>query len=104
MTKISSLFLNFLIRNQCQTKKFNILAFNFNEHIVEIGKEVCLVTGLKEHKFTELNLGERKENGLKNATFPHDDFIMRRYIKRTFKALSKEDDSLKEKLVNLYIL
>ena len=41
---------------------------------------------------------------MKNALFRHDDFITRRDIDRTFKALSNEEDSLKEKLVNLYIL
>ena len=81
-------------------KKTNVLAFNFNGNITEF----CLVTELKGHKFLELNLGERKENGMKNALFPHDDFITRRDIERTFKALCNEKDSLKEKLVNLYIL
>ena len=86
-------------------KKSNVLAFSFNEHISKIWlKELCLVTRLKGHKFLELNLGERKENGLKNVIFPHDDFITRRDIKRTFKAFHNEEDSLKEKLVNIHIL
>uniref|UniRef100_A0A9I9EIS1 DUF1985 domain-containing protein n=1 Tax=Cucumis melo TaxID=3656 RepID=A0A9I9EIS1_CUCME len=62
------------------------------------------MTGLKRHKFLELNLGERKENDLKNVLFRHDDFITRRDIERTFKVLRNEEDLLKEKLVNLYIL
>uniref|UniRef100_A0A9I9EE41 DUF1985 domain-containing protein n=1 Tax=Cucumis melo TaxID=3656 RepID=A0A9I9EE41_CUCME len=106
MTKIPTKFLNFLLRKQYHTKKkTNVLAFNFNEHIAEFAlKGFCFVTGLKGHKFPELNLGERKQNGLKNALFRHDDFITRRDIERTFKALYNEEDSLKEKLVNLYIL
>uniref|UniRef100_A0A9I9EKL8 DUF1985 domain-containing protein n=1 Tax=Cucumis melo TaxID=3656 RepID=A0A9I9EKL8_CUCME len=105
MAKIPTQFLNFLLRKQCHTKKTNVLAFNFNGHIAEFGlKDFCFVTGLKGHKFPKLNLGERKENGLKNALFRHDDFITRRDIERTFKALCNEEDALKEKLVNLYIL
>ena len=41
---------------------------------------------------------------MKNVFFPHDDFIIRRDIKRTFKTPHNEEDSIKEKLVNLYIL
>uniref|UniRef100_A0A9I9E5X1 DUF1985 domain-containing protein n=1 Tax=Cucumis melo TaxID=3656 RepID=A0A9I9E5X1_CUCME len=105
MAKIPTKFLNFLLRKQSHTKKTNVLAFNFNGHIVEFGlKEFCFVTGLKCRKFPELNLGERKENGLKNVLFHHDDFITRRDIERTFKALRNKKDSLKQKLVNLYIL
>ena len=62
------------------------------------------MTGLKGHKFLKLNLGERKESDLKNVIFPHGNFITRRDIERTFKVLHNEKDSLKEKLVNLYIL
>ena len=98
-------FLNFLIRKKCCTKRFNVLAFNFNGHIAEFRlKEFCLVMGLKGHKFPKLNIRERKENDLKNFLFPHDDFITRRDMGRTFKALCNEEDSLKEKLVNLYIV
>uniref|UniRef100_A0A9I9EKK2 Uncharacterized protein n=1 Tax=Cucumis melo TaxID=3656 RepID=A0A9I9EKK2_CUCME len=81
MAKIPTQFLNFLLRKQCHKKKIDVLAFNFNGHIAEFGlKDFCFVTGLKDQKFPELNLGERKENGLKNALFRHDDFITRRDI------------------------
>uniref|UniRef100_A0A9I9EJ02 DUF1985 domain-containing protein n=1 Tax=Cucumis melo TaxID=3656 RepID=A0A9I9EJ02_CUCME len=97
--------MNFLLRKRCHTKKTNVLAFNFNGLIAEFRlKDFCFVTRLKGYKFLELNLEERKENGMKNALFCHDDFITRRDIDRTFKALCNEEDSLKEKLVNLYIL
>ena len=105
MAKIPTQFLNFLLRKQCHTKKTNVLAFNFNGHIAEFGlKEFCFVTRLKGHKFPKLNLGERKENDLKYALLRYDDFITRRDIERTFKVLCNEEDSLKEKLVNLYNL
>uniref|UniRef100_A0A9I9EEU3 DUF1985 domain-containing protein n=1 Tax=Cucumis melo TaxID=3656 RepID=A0A9I9EEU3_CUCME len=105
MAKIPTQFLDFLLRKQCHTKKTNVLAFNFNGHIAEFElKEFCFVIGLKGHKFLELNLGKGKENGLKNALFRHDDFITRRDIERTFKALCNKEDWLKEKLVNFYIL
>ena len=42
------------------------------------------MTELKGQKFPKLNLGERKENGLKNALIRHDDFITRD-IERTSK-------------------
>uniref|UniRef100_A0A9I9ED21 DUF1985 domain-containing protein n=1 Tax=Cucumis melo TaxID=3656 RepID=A0A9I9ED21_CUCME len=105
MAKIPTQFLNFLLRKQCHTKKkTNILAFNFNGHIAEFElKDFCFVTGLKGHKFPKLNLGKRKENGLKNVLFRHDDFITRRDIERTFKALCNEEDLLKEKLQHNYI-
>ena len=81
MAKIPIQFLNFLIRKQFLTKEANVLAFNFNGHIVEFGlKEFCLMIGLKGHKFLELNLWERKENGLKNVILPNDDFTTRRDI------------------------
>ena len=38
-------------------------------------------------KFPELNIGERKKNGLKNVIFPHYVFITRRGIEKTFIAL-----------------